>query len=295
MMRRWLLGIGLTLWLAPPAMAAEEPKVAPERIVLHTSLGDLVLALYPDVAPGHVAQIERLARLGVYDGTSVYRLDPSFMIQLSGAHTRSGALTAEQTAAIHPLTAEFSGLSHRRGRLSMAHEDNEPNSAQTSFIIVLADSPHLDGRYTVFGHLEGGEETLDAMLRVPRRSDGQPQQPIMIEQAEVVESVEALRQLPQRAPIARPSGIAGLPLERRRLAFWFSGLVIVGLFGFLAAGRALPRSAGSFALLGVLAGAFALLIVLAPHTPASPPLASAVFLGLLGVFKLLSWFERPPS
>ena len=55
-MRRWLVVLGLAL-AAPPAAFGDAPRVADERIVFHTSLGDAVFALYPDVAPIHVAQI----------------------------------------------------------------------------------------------------------------------------------------------------------------------------------------------------------------------------------------------
>src|SRR5262249_1517462 len=89
---------------------ADEPPLAPPRIVLHTTLGDLVLALYPTVAPKHVEQVLRLVRLGVYDGTFFYRVDPSFLAQISTAQTRPQPLTPEQAAAIHPLPAEFSDL-----------------------------------------------------------------------------------------------------------------------------------------------------------------------------------------
>lgn len=288
-MRRWLVVLGLALAAAPAAFG-EMPRVADERIVLHTSLGNAVLALYPDVAPNHVAQIERLVRMGVYDGTFVYRIDPSFMVQFSGAHARRLALSPDQAAAIHPLQGEFSALSHRRGVLSMAREDNDPNSAQTSFIILLADAPHLDGRYTIFGHLEGGEDFLQAIVRVARRPDSQPKQPIVVERAEVVASAEALRQMP--SPVLNPS-TAGWPVGVRRAVFWLSGLVLLSLCGFLAAGRALPPSAGSIGLLGVLAGSFGLFVVLAPHASTSSVMASGLFFGLLGLFKLLSWFERP--
>src|SRR5205085_9880757 len=67
------------------------------------------------------------------------------------------------------IPAEFSTIPHRRGTLSMARSDDDPDSAETSFSILLGDAPHLDGKYTVFGHVESGWEALDEMVRVPRK------------------------------------------------------------------------------------------------------------------------------
>src|SRR5207253_2022621 len=78
-----------------PRAAAAEPRLSQERVVLHTTLGDLVLAFYPDVAPRHVEQILRLVRLGAYDGTSFYRVYPSFVAQIGTVQARRDPLTAE--------------------------------------------------------------------------------------------------------------------------------------------------------------------------------------------------------
>ncbi|HJT79047.1 MAG TPA: peptidylprolyl isomerase, partial [Gemmataceae bacterium] len=150
-MRYLLLTAAALLAAVLPARAEAPPRLAPERVVLRTVAGDVVLALYADVAPGHVHQILKLVRLGAYDGTHFCRIDPTFVAQISTAYDRLSPLTPEQRAAIHPLKAEFSGLRHRRGTLSMARDDGKPDSAETSFSVLLADAPHLDGKYTVFG------------------------------------------------------------------------------------------------------------------------------------------------
>src|SRR5437764_1997141 len=98
------------LALAGPAAGAGD-----ERVVLHTACGDLVLTLYPDVAPRHAGQFLKLVRLGVYDGTHFHRIDPGFVAQNAGAYDRRELLTPEQQAAVHKLPAEFSTIPHRRG------------------------------------------------------------------------------------------------------------------------------------------------------------------------------------
>jgi cyclophilin family peptidyl-prolyl cis-trans isomerase len=154
-MRKALLLLLATLACAVGAAAQEPdaPRVAAERIVLRTNVGDMVLALYPDVAPRHTEQLLKLARMGVFDGVNFFRVESTFVAQLSDARYKQPAPSPEQLEAVHPLQAEFSGLKHRRGTLSMARYDDRPDSGETSFSILLGDAPHLDGKYTVFGQL----------------------------------------------------------------------------------------------------------------------------------------------
>jgi peptidyl-prolyl cis-trans isomerase B (cyclophilin B) len=63
---------------------------------------------------------------------------------------------------IHPVKGEFrSDVKHVRGIVSMAHGD-DPNSATTSFFIVLGDASNLDNQYSAFGRIVEGMEVLDA-------------------------------------------------------------------------------------------------------------------------------------
>src|SRR5262249_52345369 len=103
---------GLLVAAVPVPADQPSPRLAPERIVLHTPAGDAVLALYPDIAPRHVEQILRLVRLGAYDSTHFFRVIPNFVVQLSIVQDRTLPLTAEQRAAIQRIPAEFSSLSH---------------------------------------------------------------------------------------------------------------------------------------------------------------------------------------
>ncbi len=164
------------------------PKLSEERVVLHTALGDLTLALYPDVAPRHVDQFLRLARLGVYDTTSFFRVVAGSSVQSSFPRSRSGPpLTEEQKAAIRRLPAELSNMPHVRGTLSMTLTHNDdPNSAKAAFFITLARAAHLDARYTVFGTVVDGWDTLERIEKAPRNEKNAPTPRIEIRSAEVV-------------------------------------------------------------------------------------------------------------
>src|SRR5262249_8376418 len=208
--------------------ADEPPRAGPERVVLHTAAGDIVLALYPDVAPRHVEQVLHLTRLGVYDTTHFYRVEPNFVVQVSTALDRTEPLTAAQRAAVHPLPAEFARGGPRRGVLSMARQDNDPDSAETSFSILLADAPHLDGKYTVFGHVESGMDVVDEICRVPRNAKHQPLVRVEVQRAEAVDAA-ALLSLAGPRPVPVPEAL--VPPKTGPRAEVAGGVARMGLCG----------------------------------------------------------------
>lgn len=288
----------LALALAPARLAAQEaPRVADERVLLRTSAGDIVLALYPDVAPRHVAQILKLVRLGVYDTTRFLRVIPGFLVQTADASDRPAPMTEAQAAAVHPLKAEFSRLRHEAGVLSMSRDDNDPDSARTSFSILLGDWPQGDGRYTIFGRVQEGMAVVDEFLRVPRDGDDEPEARLEILSAEVVTAAElARRPLAAARPVA-PSpddpraAEGGLAAERSRTSVAaLAVMALLALASYVASVR-FPRAAPTMNLLGVLVGAFFLFAALTPDAHRNRALPLAIFLGILGTLKLMSGFE----
>jgi cyclophilin family peptidyl-prolyl cis-trans isomerase len=155
------------------------------EVVLHTSLGDLVVALEPDLAPEHVRNFLKLTQTGWYDHTIFHRVVPGFVAQGGLGQGRAGNQTHYADKWIRPLKGEFSASrKHIRGVLSMARTD-DPNSALTSFFIVLAPAPNLDGKYSIFGKVVDGFDTLDKLEKVQRGADGQTP----IEKIELIEAV----------------------------------------------------------------------------------------------------------
>jgi len=135
------------------------------RAVLETSMGDIGIEFLPGIAPGTVRQFLRLARLGIYDGMSVHRVAPGFVVQTGALSTRATPLTPRQQAAVVNLQPEFNDTKHVKGVVSMARGD-DPASATTSFFVVLADAPALDRVYTAFGRVVSGIEIVEAMEKV---------------------------------------------------------------------------------------------------------------------------------
>ena len=133
-----------------------------DRAVLETSLGDITVEFFPDRAPNHVRQFLRLAASGVYDGTAFHRVVKGF-VDPGRASCRRGASrsTRQQQAYVRTLQPEFNATPHDAA--SCRWRGDDPASATSSFFIVLARTPALDGKYTVFGrvvagHGRGGED-----------------------------------------------------------------------------------------------------------------------------------------
>ena len=108
----------------------------------------------------------RLAELGVYSGTAFHRVKPGFVVQTGLTSTRTAPLTERQRSWVKNLQPEFNDTPHVRGTVSMARLE-APDSAQTSFFVVLAPQPSLDRQYTVFGRVVAGMDVIDAMEKVP--------------------------------------------------------------------------------------------------------------------------------
>ncbi len=132
-----------------------------------SSGGDVVIRLRPDLAPGHVERITKLAEEGFYDGVLFHRVIPGFMAQ-GGDPTGTGTGGSD----LPNLKAEFNNEPHVRGTCSMARTA-VPDSANSQFFICFDDAGFLDRQYTVWGQVESGMEHVDALPKgEPPREPG---------------------------------------------------------------------------------------------------------------------------
>jgi cyclophilin family peptidyl-prolyl cis-trans isomerase len=189
--------------------APKGPAIGDERILLRTNRGDLVVGLYDTVAPKHAAQLRKLVRLGVYDSTMIFRVEPGFVAQVTNAQNRKKSLNPEQHKAITPIPAEFSKLQHRPGIVSMARDTDDVNSAETSFSFMLGRAPELDRKYTIIGELEHGMPLLKMIEKEPRDYYNRPKHPVVVEKAEVksgqqLAEMKAAGQLKDAQPAPSP-------------------------------------------------------------------------------------------
>lgn len=156
----------------------EIKKMSETKAVIETRLGNIELKFFPDVAPNHVNNFIELAKKGVYDGTIFHRVIPGFMIQ--GGDPNSKDLDKSRHGmgdAGYKLKAEFNEKSHKRGILSMARSGH-PDSAGSQFFICVADAPHLDRQYTVFGEVVSGLDVVDKIVSQPRDRRDNPNERI---------------------------------------------------------------------------------------------------------------------
>ncbi len=151
----------------PPPFSTESVEaLAKVTAVLETSLGEITIGFAPDKAPEHVRNFLRLAALGAYDGTTWHRVVRGFVVQTGMMSSRKTPLTDAQERHVTRLKAEFNDAPHEVGAVSMARQA-EVDSASTSFFIVTAPSPSLDGQYTVFGRVIAGLDVVKAIEAVP--------------------------------------------------------------------------------------------------------------------------------
>ena len=153
MHRRDLLAGAILLMTANTAAKAADPD---NTLVIELSSGGQVLIeLFSDVAPKHVARVKELAKAGFYDGIVFHRVIPGFMAQ-TGDPTGTGTGGSGKAN----LMAEFNKKPFVRGTVGAARSQN-PNSADSQFFICFAPAPHLNGQYTVWGQVIEGMENVD--------------------------------------------------------------------------------------------------------------------------------------
>ena len=140
--------------------------------------GDVTIALRPDLAPKHVAQIKKLVRDHAYDNVAFHRVIDGFMAQTGdvkfGNMKKGFNPEAVGTGGsdLPDLPAEFSQTEHyKRGVVGMARSQ-DPNSANSQFFIMFAPAPPLDGQYTIVGNVVSGMELVDEIKKGDEADNG---------------------------------------------------------------------------------------------------------------------------
>jgi len=140
----------------------------------NTNLGKIVIRLWPDVAPKHVAFFDARVAESHYNGTAFHRCIANFMIQGGDPNSKSGPRNSWGSGGHKDkVVAEFSDRPHQRGVLSAARTQ-DPNSFSGQFFICVAPSPWLDGQYTAFGEVISGMEVADAIVAAPQDAGNNP-------------------------------------------------------------------------------------------------------------------------
>jgi peptidylprolyl isomerase len=157
-MRSFLAALIAVLGLVAVSSTPSKAQDLENMLYLDLKYGRVVIEMRPDLAPKHVARIKELVKQGFYDGVPFHRVIDGFMAQ-TGDPTGTGMGGSGQN-----LPAEFSKERHVRGTVAMARAQS-PNSADSQFFICFADSPWLDGQYTVWGKVTSGMELVDMIKK----------------------------------------------------------------------------------------------------------------------------------
>ena len=158
-----------------------------KKVIIEMENGDVMKGeLYPEIAPITVANFEKLANEGFYDGLTFHRVIPGFMIQ-GGCPLGNGT-----GGPGYSIKGEFAAngvkndLKHTRGVLSMARA-MDPNSAGSQFFIMVEDAPHLDGQYAAFGKITDGLDAADRIVNVKRDWSDCPREKQIIKTISILE------------------------------------------------------------------------------------------------------------
>ncbi len=154
--RAAVMGAGLMLGAMGVAVAADDPQ---NTLFMDVEGGRIVIALRPDLAPKHVAQMKKLVSRHFFDGQVFHRVIPDFMAQ-TGDPTGTGSGGSYEPN----LPAEFTPTPYKRGTIGMARTQ-DPNSANSQFFICFNDTgcAGLRGQYTVWAEVVSGMELVDKL------------------------------------------------------------------------------------------------------------------------------------
>jgi len=136
---------------------------------LETEKGDIVLELFPEVAPMAVNSFVFLARNGWFDDVTFHRVLPGFVAQAGdpSATGFGGPGYAFDNETSPDLKFDQAGV------LGMANAG--PGSNGSQFFITMAPTPDLDGGYTIFGRVIAGMDVVNNLTpRDPQQSTGLP-------------------------------------------------------------------------------------------------------------------------
>lgn len=193
----------------------QAPQKGDKIAIVHTSMGDMKIKLFPNEAPKAVENFETHAKNGYYDNIEIFRVVEDFVIQTGSPDNTN---TGGKSIWGEPFEDEFSTKLHNlRGALSMANSGSNSNGSQ--FFIVQAKSlqtgiydamkqadsaygftedvlkayqenggtPHLDRKHTVFGQLYEGLDVLDKIAAVAVDENSRPIDAVIIQSIEITE------------------------------------------------------------------------------------------------------------
>lgn len=260
------------------------PPSSEDKVLLVTPEGNVVLQLFGATAPRTVEHFVKLVKAGVYDHTAITFIDPDYYIQVGTPNDRTYPLTKEQSELIVPVPFEEGQLKHLKGALSMSRTDGDPNSDASAFAVMMGEAHHLDGKNTVFGQVDSGMDVLEKIQTSATDAEHRPTKRIEILRAEIL------------SPLAAAAAERGMAarMESMQLKFAMQALlaiVLVTLASFFLRMKLPPKIHQALNLLVTFIAAFTLFMLFTPMARQAPLVGGAIFMGMVGFYKLMNRFE----
>jgi peptidyl-prolyl cis-trans isomerase B (cyclophilin B) len=162
---------------------ADVKTMASQCVLMTTEKGGITLEMYPESAPETVRSFLNLVAIGALDTTTFSRIVKGFVIQGGDLYTSEKLTDKLKWRAVKTIPDEPNQILHEKGIISMARS-SEPNSATTSFFILLGPAKTLDGTFAAFGKVIEGIETAEAINNMEAENE-KPKEPVRITKAEV--------------------------------------------------------------------------------------------------------------
>ena len=136
-----------------------------KQATIETNRGTITAELYEQDAPGTVANFEKLANDGFYDGVKFHRVIPEFVVQGGDPLSRdlpAGDRRIGSGGPGYTIKCETAGnpRTHQAGALSMAHAGKDTGGSQFFIVLSEPNTRHLDGVHTVFGKVTDGMDVV---------------------------------------------------------------------------------------------------------------------------------------
>lgn len=136
-----------------------------KQATIDTNRGTITAELYDAEAPGTVANFEKLANEGFYDGVKFHRVIPEFVVQGGDPLSRDlpeGDRRIGSGGPGYTIKCETKGNphTHELGSLSMAHAGKDTGGSQFFIVLSEPNTRHLNGVHTVFGKVTGGLDVV---------------------------------------------------------------------------------------------------------------------------------------
>jgi peptidyl-prolyl cis-trans isomerase B (cyclophilin B) len=190
---KWVLAGALVLGLAAGAGAVKgkvktQAKGKNPVVTIETTLGTIVMELYPDKAPKTVENFVTLTKKGFYDGTLFHRVVPGFVIQGGDPLTKDGSQKAMwgsggpgYSFADEPVKGDYV-----RGAVAMANSG--PNTNGSQFFICTNDlTGRLGKQYNLFGQVTKGMDVVAKIAAVDRDARDCPKTNVVMTKVTVSE------------------------------------------------------------------------------------------------------------